>query len=105
MLTCGSRTPVDCTAAAVRHVQLWAREGDRIVELVLCEAHFDEFEAEHRRDWHPIGEWCAYPWRKWDREGRQCVEDEDDDSVRYFTMEDLVRLSEDDPPHPPPATT
>ena len=100
MLTCGARTPVDCTAAAVQHVQLHGREGDRFVELVLCEAHFDELEPEYRRDWHRLGEWCAYPWRKWDHDCRQCVDDETDNSVRYFTIEELSKLVEDDPPHP-----
>ena len=100
MLTCGPRTPTDCTAAAVQHVQLHDRNGDRFVELVLCEAHFDELEPEYRRDWHPLGEWCAHPWRFWDRDSGQCAEDESDDSVRYFTVEELAKLLDDDPPHP-----
>src|SRR4051794_940762 len=73
MLTCGARTPVDCTAGAVQHVQLHEREGHRFGELALCEAHFDELEPEYRRDWHPLGKWCAYPWRTWDHDSRQCV--------------------------------
>lgn len=33
-------------------------------EIVLCEAHFDELEAEYCQNWHALGRW--YPWRAWD---------------------------------------
>jgi hypothetical protein len=98
MLTCGARTPVDCTAPAVQHVQLQTRNGDRYVELLLCGPHFAELEAEYRRDWHAIGPRCAYPWRTWDYDSSRCVEDKSDNSTRYFTVEQLVQLLEDAPP-------
>ena len=67
----------------MQHVQLHPVEEDgRSPELVLCDAHFDELEPEYRRDWHPIGEWCAHPWRKWDDDGGRCVDDEDDGRLR-----------------------
>jgi len=42
----------------------------------------------------------AHPWRAWDPDSGQCVEDESDDSVRHFTIEELAKLLDDDPPHP-----
>jgi hypothetical protein len=95
VLICGAQTPVECTAPAVRHVQLHAQNGDRFVELVLCDAHFEELEAGYRRDWHAVDRMCNYPWRSWSHVHRRCVLD-DDGSVRYFTLEELAQVGEDD---------
>jgi hypothetical protein len=101
MLICGAQTPVECTAPAVQHVQLHAQKGDRFVELVLCDVHFEELEAEYRRDWHAVDRLCSYPWRSWSHVRRRCVKDESDNSVRYFTMEELAQVGDDDPPDDP----
>jgi len=101
VLICGAQEPVDCTAEAVRHVQLHPGDGGRSPELVLCDEHFAELEPEYRRDWHAVGRWCAYPWRKWDHVAGRCVEDDDDDGVRQFTMEEIMWLLENDRSHSP----
>jgi hypothetical protein len=99
MLICGARTPDDCTAEAVQHVQLHPveEEAGRSPELVLCDAHLDELEPEYRRDWHAIGRWCANPWRKWDYVAGCCVEDQDDNSTKSFTLEQLMWHLDNDP--------
>ena len=96
MLTCGARKPVACIAPATQHVQLYVEDGES-AELVLCDAHFDELEPEYRRDWHAVGSRCSYPWRMWDHDGRRCVEDESDNSERTFTIDELVKLLDEDP--------